>query len=79
LNQEETVMSEPRTIDARAMEYPMPVMMAAEALKDCGNLTVFVGDIFTVEALTRLAGDNLEVGVAQKDGCFAVVFQEKEK
>ena len=72
-------MSEPKTIDARAMSYPMPIMMASEALRQgCTDLTVFVSDIITVEDLTRIAGDSMDVMVAQKDGCFAVVFREKE-
>lgn len=71
-------MSQPKTIDARAMSYPTPVMLASHALQEgCTDLTVFVSDIFTVECLTRLAGEDMETGVAQKDGCFAVVFREK--
>ena len=65
-----------QTIDARAMSYPMTVMMASKALiQGCTELTVFVSDILSVESLTQLAGEAFSVEVAQKDGTFAVVFK----
>ena len=67
-----------KTIDARAMMYPMPVIAAQKALNQgCTDLTIFVSDIITVESLAQMAGDDMEVGVAQKDGVFAVVIREK--
>ena len=69
-----------QTIDARAMSYPMPVMMASKMLiEGCKELTVFVSDILSVESLSQLAGDAYSVEVAQKDGTFAVVFKAKEQ
>ena len=69
-----------QTIDARAMVYPMPIMMAQKALSQgCTDLTVLAGDIITVESLVQLAGNYLDVSVAHKDGCFAVIFREKQE
>ena len=68
-----------QTIDARGMSYPTPVVMAQKAISQgCTDLTIFVDDIFTVDALAQMAGDTMEVGVAQKDGVFAVILREKK-